>query len=252
MCPSRSGLFVAWGSAWLAGRASYDDVVVQVTGADEPHHIRGLPGSAEAPLGWALTALRARQADALRLALPVPGDPRGLPVGSDFAAAALRAGEAVLGAGLGLVPEVEERGSPIGSRATVVTWQAYEIDEPRPDPLPLADAEHDLTEALREAASALTTLDVASWRPDIADAVAGVRRGGARLDLPAGYDPRALRLLAQADRLAAVLDLAHEDAPGGAVTGQEARRRADILRPLTAAIRRARVAAYNTVTADRR
>jgi hypothetical protein len=61
-----------------------------------------------------------------------------------------------------------------------------------------------------------------------------------------------LRLLAQADRLAAVLDLAHDDAPGGAVTSQEARRRAEILRPLETAIRRARLAAYNAVTADRR
>lgn len=252
MCRLRSGLFVAWGSAWLAGRASYDDVVVQVTGADEPHRVQGLPDSPDAPLGWALTALRSRDADALRLVLPVPGDPRGLPAGSDFAAEALRAGEAVIGGGLGLVPDVQERGSTVGSRAIVVVWRAFAIDEPRPDPLPLADAEHDLTEALREAATALTDLDVATWRPELAEAAAGIRNGAARLHLPAGYDPRALRLLAQADRLAAVLDLAHDDAPGGAVTSQEATRRAEILRPLATAIRRARLAAYNAVTADRR
>jgi hypothetical protein len=50
----------------------------------------------------------------------------------------------------------------------------------------------------------------------------------------------------------AVLDLARQDAPGGAVTGAEARARDDALRPLAVALRRARVAAYNAVPSRHR
>src|SRR5579875_2923387 len=98
----RSGLLVGWANAWLAGRAAYDDVIARVTGDDEPHRVAGLPGHdsdrGTVPLGWALTELRSAGISALRLVLPVAGDPRGLPAGTDFAAAALEAGEGAIGA----------------------------------------------------------------------------------------------------------------------------------------------------------
>jgi hypothetical protein len=49
-----------------------------------------------------------------------------------------------------------------------------------------------------------------------------------------------------------VLDLARADAPGGAVTGAEARARDDAIHPLATAIRRARQAAYNAVPSRHR
>jgi len=247
----RSGLLAVWANAWLEGRASYDEAVARVTGGDEPHRVAGLPGTEEVPLGWALTELRTRGGPGLRLVLPVAGDPRGLPLGTDFAAAALETGEAVLGPGLGLVPMVTLHGSQHGSQAVTVRWQVYEAFEPRPDPLSVADAEHDLTATLRDVARGLAELDVASWRPEIAEAVASMRQTGPRLELPGGHDPRATRLLAQAERLAVVLTLADSDAPGGSVTSQEARTRADLLRPLATAVRRARLAAYNAEPANR-
>jgi hypothetical protein len=246
----RSGLLAVWANAWLAGRASYDEVITRVTGDDEPHRVGGLPDRDDVPLGWALTELRARDTSALRLVLPVAGDPRGLPAGTDFASAALEAGEGALGCGLGLVPTVTLHGAPQGSKAVTVHWHFYEVAEPRPDLLSVVDAEHELTGTLREVASDLARLDVASWRPEIAEAVASIRETP-RMQLPAGHDPRAARLLAQADRLAAVLHLADADAPGGSVTGQDARQRADLLRPLATAVRRARLAAYNAESADR-
>lgn len=247
----RSGLFAVWVSAWLEGRASYDEAVARVTGADEPHRVIGLSDADDVPLGWALSELRSRGGSEVRLVLPAAGDPRGLPVGTDFAAGALEAGEAVLCAGLGLVPDITLHGSQHGSQAITVTWHAYEVGTTRPDPLSVAEAEHDLTSALREAARALAELDVASWRPEIAEAVASLRHSDARLELPAGHDPRATRLLAQADRLARVLDLADDDAPGGSITSQEAQNRAELLRPLAIAVRRARLAAYNAESAHR-
>lgn len=265
----RSGVLAAWASAWLAGEAAYDDVVAHVTGRDEPHRAVGAAGPAGvefppdgAPLGWALTVLRERSPHGVRVVLPVPGDPRGLPLAAAshpdgsgsaaFAAAAMAAGEGVTGRGVGLAPELTEHGSALGSRTTSVRWTLYAIGETAPDPLTVAEAEHELTEALRAAASALKALEVASWRPELASELARVRRRPVAPDLPPGHDARAVRLLAQADRLAAVLDLAAVDAPGGAVTGHEARERHEALRPLTTAVRRARGAAYNAVPSRHR
>jgi hypothetical protein len=275
----RSGVLAAWASAWLAGEAAYDDVVAHVTGRDEPHRVTGLTGPAglpadEAPLGWALTVLRERCPEGVRVVLPVPGDPRGLPLrtaagsigpagpagpagpGGDgsaaFAAAAMAAGEGVVGRGVGLAPELTEHGSALGSRTTSVRWTLYAIGETAPDPLTVAEAEHDLTEALRSSAAALTALDVATWRPELAAELARVRRRPAAPDLPPGHDARAVRLLAQADRLATVLDLAAADAPGGSVNAHDARERDEALRPLATAVRRARGAAYNAVPSRHR
>jgi hypothetical protein len=132
-----------------------------------------------------------------------------------------------------------------------VRWSAYEVAEPAPDPLTVAEAEHELTAATRDAAAALAALDVASWRPEVADGLARMRRG-VTPDLPPGHEARAVRLLASADRLAAVLELAASDSPGGAVNGAEARARDEALRPLATAVRRARQAAYNAVVSRHR
>jgi hypothetical protein len=57
-------------------------------------------------------------------------------------------------------------------------------------------------------------------------------------------------LLSQADRLQAVLDLALADPIGGAVDRAGMAARAEALRPLATAVRRARMAAYNAGVAD--
>jgi hypothetical protein len=274
----RSGLLAAWGTAFLDGRIGFDQAVATVTGGDLPHRVAGLPGTpGEVPLGWALTAWRDLGATALRAVFPVPGDPRGLPGPGPFATAAMSAGEAVHAVGgthlpgtggthlpgtggthlpdtggthlpdtgLGLVPEVTRHGSAASSASYSVRWRAYpQAGEPVPDPLSVAEAEHDLTAALREAASALAALDAASWRPELVGELPRARRVGPPA-LPPGYPPRAVRLLAQADRLAAVLDIASVDAAGGALTAGAATARASALRPVWAAVRRARLAAYN-------
>src|SRR5436190_16351323 len=96
----RSGVLAAWGSALLAGRTGHDEALARVTGTDLPHRVAGLPGTdGEVPLGWALTAWRDLGTAALRLVLPVPGDPRGLPGPCAFSVAAMAAGEGVHGAG---------------------------------------------------------------------------------------------------------------------------------------------------------
>src|SRR5262249_60942710 len=115
----------------------------------------------------------------------------------------MRAVEAVHATGLGVGPGVTRPGSAAGSAVHSVCWRAYpEAGEPAPDPLSVAEAEHDLTTALREAASALAALDATSWRPALVGELPRARRVGSP-PLPPRCPPRAVRLLAPAGRLAA-------------------------------------------------
>ncbi len=101
----RSSRFVAWVRAWRAGLVPFDEVADEIA-ADEEHLVADAPGTwTDVPLArraarrWPSTA-----PDDIRLVLPAPGDPRGLPGPGDFSGAALLAGEAVVTAGLGFVP----------------------------------------------------------------------------------------------------------------------------------------------------
>jgi hypothetical protein len=64
--------------------------------------------------------------------------------------------------------------------------------------------------------------------------------------LAPGYPPRAVKVLTQAQRLAAIADLAGQD-EGGSVTALESRLRASALVELERATRRAQLAAYHSI-----
>ncbi|MCU1658491.1 MAG: hypothetical protein JWO57_3147, partial [Pseudonocardiales bacterium] len=89
--------------------------------------------------------------------------------------------------------------------------------------------------------------DVAGWMDDIADELRDARRAGEHLNLPPGHPSRAVALVAQAERLQAVLDLAAKDPTGGAIDRTGIAARAESLRPLSVAVRRARMAGYNAL-----
>nr|MDT0659667.1 hypothetical protein [Micromonospora sp. DSM 115978] len=245
----RSSRFVAWVRAWRAGLVPYDELADEIA-AGEEHLVADAPGAwTDIPLRDALATLSKVGPDQIRLVLPAPGDPRGLPGPGDFAGAALLAGEAVVAGDLGLIPEVRNHTSGSGMTFETVLWRVY----PLPPGLPpaglaepgAAEAEADLSVALAEATAALTRLDVAQWRPELSGALAALRRPDGGIDLPPGFDPRARRLFARASVLDQVLALAEHAAPGGAVNGYEAQQRDAALRPLTVACRRALVAACN-------
>jgi hypothetical protein len=184
----------------------------------------------------------------VRLVRPAPGAPRGLPGPTAYTGAALLAGEGVIAGDLGLVPEIRSHTSGSGMTFETVLWRCYALPEDdrgwRDEPSP-AEAEAELAGALLDATTALAKLDVAQWRPELAGALAALRRPDNSTDLPPGYDQRARRLYARASVLDRVLALAEENAPGGAVNGYEARQRDAALRPLLTATRRALVAACN-------
>jgi hypothetical protein len=251
--PPRSALLAAWGSAWLAGETGLEEAVARVAASDAASSVTGL-GPDDLPVERALPRLRADGVTRLRVVLPAPGDPLGLPGPGALTAAALDAGEAVLavrddGSGAGLVPTVTEHGSALEGTVTTVRWTAHPVDAVPPWPGPwLPEAEQDLRQGVLEVAAALRDLDVARWRPELADALRDLRaaaRAGTGDDLPAGYPPRAHDVLARTGTLAGVLDLVGDDA-GGAVDTREAAAREAQLRELARLVRRARVAAYNS------
>jgi len=254
----RSARLAAWGTAVLAGDAGIDDAVRAVTQDDEPHAVLldpdpDVPGIGLRDLLWHFVEAGVT---GLRVVLPAPGDPLGLPGPPAFNTLALEAGECVLTQPAqgregdldrhgGLVPTVMQFGSQWEPGA-MVTWSLYPV---RPLHLTaaagLAEAERELREALATATDALTRLDVARWREDAADRVAAVRQGGLpRGALPPSAPPRSVQVLATAARVRAIVELATED-DGAAVSGYEAQQRAQTLRGLAGVSRRAMAAAVN-------
>ncbi|MGY1821642.1 hypothetical protein [Geodermatophilus sp. SYSU D00079] len=238
-----AGRFAVWATAWLTGRSSYDEALDALLG-ETAHRVTGMPGTEEAvPLGWALTGLRGLGERRFRLVLPVPGDVRGLPRAPGLTELALEAGQAAVGERLALVPE------QLGPE--VVQWTATSLDGVPPAPPPVEGSLRAVSGALDlavgDAARTLVDLDLARWHPEVPALLAGLARPAHVPGMPPGTDPLALSVLARAQRLARVLDLALTDAPGGAVTHTQAAARDDALRPLADAVREAVTAAFNAI-----
>jgi hypothetical protein len=272
----RSVRLVLWLRAAIEGRATVRDVLRAVRGDDEPHTTDwadddttawATPGSRDSQdLDVALEWLLPRAAG-VQVVLPVPGDVVGLRGPGAMSTAAMDAGEGVFvdlspdpwgaaagsaGAGsvdaVGLVPEVMEFGSWLEPGA-MVTWRAWPASA-RPAPVgdmaSLAEADRMLREALREATEALADMDVSRWREDASDRIAAIRDGGLdRRAAPGSTPPRALRVLASASRVRAIVDLAMQD-DGAAIVGWQASARRATLRDVGEVARRAMVAATNS------
>jgi hypothetical protein len=256
----RSALLSCWTTAWLAGEASLPEVVTRVTAHDDHHLVTGLWVD-DLELDQAVGRLRADGVDRLRVVLPAPGDPLGLPGPGPFTKEALVAGEGVLalrpdGTGTGLVPSITSHGSDLDGTVTSVCWTSYPVEISGPDQGPfLHEAEHDLRRGLVEATQALVDLDVARWNPDIGNALDDLRQARRRApdedELPGGWSPRARQVLTQAGYIARVLALVGQDI-GGSIDSREAEARSTVLRDLARVVRRARVAAYNAPSEGQR
>ena len=245
----RAGALTSWGTAYLQGAVSLDEADTATVGSDSVHRVAGVPGEADpVPVAIALGRLRAHGLTALRLVLPEPGDPTGLPGPPSFTAAAVAAGTAVVGVGPADVPALALLATTarVPGTGDAVRWDVVEVDRVRaPAGLPtLSEAERGLAEAMAHSTAELAALDVARGRADVVGRLRSLDRALRDVELPSTLPARAQRLVATASRLLGVLDLAAET-DGGAVTASEAVRRSTALRPLRTATRYAVCAAYS-------
>ncbi|MBB3039856.1 type I toxin-antitoxin system ptaRNA1 family toxin [Hoyosella altamirensis] len=261
-----SATLTVWGSSWLAGRAAPDDVIDALrqwaplhvvvsgdrvaSGGVDPHWFSESDGTA----AHLLRLLRsgAAAAQSFRLVLPAPGDFRGVPLGSPFATAAAGAGEGVILAGatdvIGLVP------APEGAEA--LRWSVYSLPCPGTEPVypALGEAELMLREATREAATALAKLEFIDTsggqdvRPMIVEALADL----SAVRYPDSIPPRAARVFDAANEIDAILTVADQHGPIGAISAAQAENRESLLRPLRTAVREARLAAVHACVAETR
>ncbi len=247
----RSVSFAAWGTAVVQGREDVSRLVRALARPDDDEH--RVDGAEDLP---ALIALAAeRGATGFRPVLPVPGDVSGLPGPAEFNVRVCAVGEAAITTGaaraLGIVPDVVEYGSEL-EPGHLVTWTARDVESrPHLDAGDLGEADRGLRRALARTTEVLIELDVARWRPDVAEL--WVDLTDAALDplaLPPGWPARAVQMLTSALRLRAVIALATDD-DGGAVSTWEAQRRRATLRELDVAARHAIRAAATPSTPGR-
>ena len=206
---------------------------------------------------------------AISLALPVPGDVRGLPPGTQFGRDAIAAGEAVLvgppEALVGLVPDFEY---PDGFPETDLGTDMFDPDVFDPEPsglswtvysLPgpviveyfdLGEAEYALRDAVRSAADALGALRAGASGGDIGDPrrlVEQVLDSTLAHRVPDHAPARAVRVLENAAHVDAIITVSSGLIPSGLQSSSEVQVASDALRPLTAVVRSARLAAVEAI-----
>jgi hypothetical protein len=149
-----------------------------------------------------------------------------------FNTAALEAAEAVVAVDChaGLVPV---RVGP--------TYQWVALEAGRRQLPDVGEADRGLRASMLESAGLLAEVDVARWRPEVADELLDLRRVSA-LAAPPGVPARCVALAARALQARRIVALALQD-DGGAVTAAEAGARRAAIVPLDRAGRRALTAA---------
>ncbi len=215
--------------------------------------------------------------------LPVPGDVRGLTPGTQFERDALAAGEAIVIANphnpataVGLVPEFRYQDDDEApedyetglAELCALTWTVHSLPgAPVLDHYELGDAEHTLRSAVRSAADALGAIGLGSAAAGVDDPrglVEQLLESARQHRIPDHAPSRALRVLENAAHVDAIIavsaGLSRSDSadlfaapipsglePLGTQSSSEARIAGDALRPLTAVVRSARMAAVTAI-----
>ncbi|MFM9035003.1 MAG: hypothetical protein ACKOQ4_12110 [Mycobacterium sp.] len=271
-CPSVS--LSVWANAWLAGQAAPDDVLDALSAWAPTHSVTaydavaagrtGLPWPDIDDAGTMSLLQTVRTAStprgggwprrpAVTLALPVPGDVRGLPVGSQFQTDALEAGEAVLvsaedGSAIGLVPTAESGDEDPLSPQTSLLWSVYSLQGlPSGDHIDLGEAEYALRSAVRSAAETLDGLKLVAGQDDPRGLVEEVLQANCHHQIPDHAPARAVRVLSTAAHVDAIITVSSDVAPIATQSASQAHIADAALRPLSAVVRAARSAAVGAI-----
>jgi len=282
-CPSVS--LSIWANAWLAGAAAPDDVLDALSLWAPTHSVTaydsvaaertGLPwpdlddAGAVSLLQTMRTAARpAGSSPTIALALPIPGDVRGLPPGTQFGRDAIAAGEAIIvgqpDSAVGLVPDFEyEDSADIGSgfecgpelsslsSLSSLSWTAYSLSAmPAAEHVDLGDAEYTLRSAVRAAADALGALRADAPGGGLDDPrrmVEEVLESTQAHRIPDHAPTRAARVLENAAHVDAIITVSSGLIPSGLQSSSEVQLASDALRPLTSVVRSARLAAVSSI-----
>jgi hypothetical protein len=277
-CPSAT--LSIWANAWLAGQAAPDDVLDALSCWAPTQSVTAYDAVAAGHTGlpWpdihdagAVSLLQTLRMAAGRsstgtpsitVVLPIPGDVRGLPPGTQFGRDAIAAGEAVIvthpddpGKTVGLVPEFEYDDSNDDElevpELAALSWTVYSLpDAPVIDHIELGEAEYDLRLAVRSAADALTTIGLGSAGVDVDDPrgmVEQLLESGRHHQVPEPAPSRALRVLENAAHVDAIIAVSAGLSRIGTQSLSEAQIATDALRPLAAVVRSARTAALTAI-----
>jgi hypothetical protein len=276
-CPSVS--LSVWANAWLAGVAAPDDVLDALSQWAPSHSVTAYDAVAAGSTGlpWpdmthsgTMSLLQTLRTAAgvpvgipvISVALPVPGDVRGLPAGTQFQRDAVTAGEAILINGdpsstaVGLVPDFEYDDSDgldesDDMELAGLNWTVYSLPSvPVAEHVDLGDAEFALRSAVRSAADALGAIRAEAGGVDVADPrrlVEQVMESSGQHRAPDHAPSRALRVLENAAHIDAIVAVSSGLMPIGLQSSSEAQIANEALRPLSAMVRSARLAAVNAI-----
>ncbi|MDP7720917.1 hypothetical protein [Mycobacterium sp. TY814] len=209
----------------------------------------------------------------INVVLPVPGDVRGLFAGTQFATDALTAGEAVIishptdpQTAIGLVPDFTYSDTEDGHEVSepelcALTWMVYSLPGPPAfDYHDLGGAEYDLRSAVRSAADALSAMGLGSSSgvDNPRELVEQLMESQRQHRVPDHAPSRALRVLENAAHVDAIIAVSAglsrlpdrmTAAPElvGTQSSSEGQIANDALRPLTAVVRSARMAAVDAI-----
>jgi hypothetical protein len=150
------------------------------------------------------------------------------------------------GASLGLIPLADADATELQVRNTFPLRELTTDDHGVMAPESLADVDRTLLTTLTESITTLEQLDLARWRDDVRDLLAGWSGEPA---MPPGTDHRAISIAARSQRVLELVDLANDD-HGGSRTSREIGERASALRELSRTARAAHAAAWNTGLRD--
>jgi hypothetical protein len=267
----------------MAGAAAPDDVLDALSQWTQSHSVTaydsvaaertGLPwpdldnAGAVSLLQTMRTLARPATAQpAIALALPVPGDVRGLPPGTQFGRDATAAGEAVIvgdaRAAIGVVPDfqypdeypddyADSPDDEFDVEPCGLSWTVYSLDAvPLTAPIDLGEAEYTLRDAVRSAADAMGALRAGTSGADVSDPrrlVEQVLDSMRAHRIPDHAPTRAVRVLENAAHVDAIITVSSGLIPSGLQSSSEVRLAGDALRPLTGVVRSARLAAIDAV-----